>query len=358
MSNAHEDLKTLLENPVLIYGAGRGAFRIILNLKALNANIIGLAVSDINDKRTLAFNGYRVQTPDAYITYKDTAVVLIATSEKHHNVIKENCLRMGFKRIITYSIELMEFSSYVSHKKLFERHNLPIDKDIITVRGGKYLNPYSGLFPNKFGIVDQWEDICSTAFGDMSMSFEGPYEYGGVQISEEDIALDIGASVGYTSVYAASRGAEVYAFEPSPANHSLIERHSELNGNKIHLEPYAVSDKCGTVDLWINPDCVAGSSLDDNIGGEKSRLTVSQITVDEFVKQKQLKRVDYIHVNIMGAERDMLRGAQETLKRFAPKIAICAYQNCDDKEALYNLILGGNPNYNIKFFGGKLYACN
>lgn len=356
MSNVQENLKTLLENPVLVYGAGRGAFRIILSLKALNADIIGLAVSDVTDKRTFGFKGYQVQTPEAYISYKDTAVVLIATSEKYHDEIKENCLRLGFKKIITHSIELIELASDISHKKLFEKHSLPFDNEVITVGKGKYLNPYSDIFPNKFGIVDQWEDICSTAFGDMSMSFEGPYEYGQVKIADGDIALDIGASIGYVSVYAASKGADVYAFEPSSENHSLIKRHSELNGNKICLEPYAVSDECGTAELWSNSNGDAGSSLDTNIGGGRRSVTVSKITVDEFIRRKNLEKVDYIHVNIMGSERYMLQGAQETLRKFTPKIVMCTHQKNDDKKVLAEMILAANPDYKIEYKCNKLYA--
>lgn len=358
MSNVQEDLKTLLEKPVLIYGAGRGAFRLILDLRALNSNIIGLAVSDISDKRTLGFEGYQVKTPESYISYMDTAVVLIATSEKYQDEIKENCLRLGFKKIITRSIELMEYVSDISHKKLFEKHNLPFDKEIITIGKGKYLNPYSDIFSNKFGIVDQWEDICSTAFGDMSMSFEGPYEYGEVQISEGDIALDIGANIGYVSAYASSKGAEVYAFEPNPANYPLIKRHNELNGNKIHLEPLAVSDKCGTAEFCISLDADAGSSLDADIVGAKnsSVIKVEQLTIDEFVKRKELEKVDYIHANILGLEPLMLKGAQETLRKFSPKLAICTYLRLDEEPVMIDLIKNANPAYKITHKCGKLYA--
>lgn len=356
MSNAEDDLKVLLEKPVLVYGAGRGAKRIIFNLKALNANIIGLMVSDLSDNRTIGFDGYEVQTPDKFEQCMDSAVVLIATSEMYHDEIRINCLSLGFKNIILHSRELMEVVANTSHKRLFQKHNLCLDDDVITINGGKYLNPYSDIFPNKFGVVVQWADICSSSFGDMSMSLEGPYERGAVSIDHGDVALDIGANVGYVSVYAASKGAEVYAFEPSIENHHMIERHNELNGNKIHLEPYAVSDKCGSAEFWVSSMADAGNSLDSNIGGGKSSITVPEITVDEFVRQRGLKRVDYLHANIMGFERQMLRGAHETLRKFAPKIVICAYQYPDDKDVLSNLILEGNPEYKIEFFIGKLYA--
>lgn len=155
MSNVVADIKSLLENPLLIYGAGKGAFRLIINLKELNADIIGLVVSDISDSRTLGFDGFKVQTPDAYKEYKDSAVVLIATSPKYHDEIKANCMRLGFKNTVLYTNDLIKELSLMSHKRLFIRNNLPLDTEIISIGNGKYLNPFSELFPQKFGIIDQ-----------------------------------------------------------------------------------------------------------------------------------------------------------------------------------------------------------
>jgi len=357
--NVKSEIKILLENPVLIYGAGKASFRLILNLKALNANIIGLAVSDISDKKIMSFDeyfdGYKVRQAKEYEAYKDSAVVLIATSGKFHDEIKSNCLRLGFKKIVLYTPELIKELSLITHKNLFAKNNLPLDTEIISLGNGKYLNPFSDLFPQKFGILDQWEDICSTVLGDTSMSFEGAYEYDKVKISSGDIVLDIGAAIGNVSVYAASKGAIVYAFEPSPENYPFIKRHSELNAQKIHLEPYAVSNECGMVKFFVNSDCDTASAL-AGFTNEKSceEIAVAQITVDEFVKENKLAKVDYIHCNIMGAEHLMLQGAQETLRTFAPKLAICAYYN--NRKILSDLILKANPRYNIIHKWGKIYA--
>ena len=352
--NFQNELKCLLDNPVLIYGAGKRAIWFILCLKALNADIIGLTVSDLSDERTLGFEGYKVQSPETYETYKDTAVVLIATSEKYQGDIKANCLRLGFNNIILSTVDMLEAISLIAYKKLFLKHNLPLDSEIISIKGGKYLNPFSDLFSKSFALCISLEEICSTVSDDMSMAYEGPYECGQVEISKDDVVFDLGASVGYVSVYAASKGAEPYAFEPDPENHPLIKKHSELNGNRIHLVPYVVADKCETADFRIKPGYYAGSSLDANAGGEPTKIP--QITIDEFVKREGIKKVDYIHANIMGAERLMLQGAQETIRRFTPKIVVCTYEFHDDKQVLTDLIIKACPDYKIEYMCHKLYA--
>jgi len=77
-------------------------------------------------------------------------------------------------------------------------------------------------------------------------------------------------------------------------------------------------------------------------------MKTSEIKGDPF-KENALPRVDSIKADIEGYERYMLMGAQETLRRFAPKLALCTYHLPDDPEVLSELILikQANPDYNI-----------
>ena len=90
--------------------------------------------------------------------------------------------------------------------------------------------------------------------------------------------------------------------------------------------------------------------------GKKSSSPVVTTTLDEFVKEQKLDKVDFIKSDIEGYERYMLMGAQETLRRFAPKLALCTYHLPDDPAVMSALIRQANPAYNIVLKSKKLYA--
>jgi hypothetical protein len=86
----------------------------------------------------------------------------------------------------------------------------------------------------------------------------------------------------------------------------------------------------------------------------KERIAIT--TLDKFVEEKKLTRVDFIKADIEGAERDMLRGAANVLKTHAPKLAICTYHLADDPDVLEKIIKEANPNYTVVHLRHKLFA--
>ncbi len=191
-------------------------------------------------------------------------------------------------------------------------------------------------------------------FGDYTCIDEGPYEFDDVCVEENDVVLDLGANLGLFSAYAASRGGFVYGFEPNARTIGQLKKVAGLYNGKIRIIPKALSDMSGTAEM-TDIDFFGMNSLLIRRAGQKTTC-VETVTIDEFVEGSHLGRVNFIKADIEGAERQMLRGAQNTLKQFAPKLALCTYHLADDPRVLERLIKDTNPHYKIIHKYKKLVA--
>jgi FkbM family methyltransferase len=175
-----------------------------------------------------------------------------------------------------------------------------------------------------------------------------------VIIEPDDVVIDVGAWIGDFSAYAASKGAFVFAFEPVQETFSLLSKTAELNNNKIYPVQKGLGDCDCEMTISISHNNSGANSIifERDSDGEKILI----LSLDKFVAENNIKKVDFIKSDIEGAERDMLRGATNVLKTFAPKLAICTYHLPDDPEVLEKIILDANPNYTVVHRKNKLFA--
>lgn len=157
--------------------------------------------------------------------------------------------------------------------------------------------------------------------------------------SEPLVILDIGAcegedSVRYARAYPAAR---VFAFEPLPANQAIIRANlARYAVTNAELVPLALSDHTGTAVFHVSsgrpPELFAGENW--NYGNKSSSLlapaqsgpmhgwiefkeaiTVPIGTLDNFCAQRGLGHIDFIQMDVQGAEQLVLAGATAMLPR-------------------------------------------
>ena len=132
-----------------------------------------------------------------------------------------------------------------------------------------------------------------------------------------DTVIDIGAHIGsYTVRIAKAVGEEglVIAFEPDPDNFKLLLLNLKVNKlrNVIAL-PYAISNHSGTLTLHRSR-CTGLHSTAVVPPGYIGSVKVKAITLDDIIKSVNIKRVDWIKIDVEGAEKEVLEGAIDTLK--------------------------------------------
>ena len=163
------------------------------------------------------------------------------------------------------------------------------------------------------------------------------YEYGQsnpiIKANEGDIVIDGGGCWGDTALYFAhevgSQG-KVYSFEFVPANLEILEKNLNLNPllkPRIEVIKNALLDK-SEQSLYYFDNGPGSKVSPDKQSNEDFRVTT--ISIDDFVQQNNLKKVDFIKMDIEGAELNALNGAVDTLRKFRPKLAISLYHHLDD----------------------------
>jgi FkbM family methyltransferase len=163
-----------------------------------------------------------------------------------------------------------------------------------------------------------------------------------------DVVLDCGANVGVYTREALKNGAKlVVAIELAPENIECLRRNfsQEIAAGRVIVYPKGVWDKDDFLTLNVDPENSAADSV--VMKPEKSRQgpRVPLTTIDKLVADLKLDRVDYIKMDIEGAEQKALAGARETLRKFHPRMALSAYHVADDPRRIPELARAAWPGY-------------
>ena len=139
------------------------------------------------------------------------------------------------------------------------------------------------------------------------------------------LALDIGANIGNWSVELASRCREVHAFEPNPQCHQMLLGRLAGRGN-VRVFEAAVGDDVGSLSLHLygshaHASAFTDSDLDTASRGEAAdTVAVPLVSLDAF--GYWTRPVDYMKVDVEGAEVTVLQGAVRTLAAWRPQLLI------------------------------------
>ncbi len=171
-----------------------------------------------------------------------------------------------------------------------------------------------------------------------------------ISAKQGDIVIDAGACWGDSSLYFATKVKEtgmVYSFEFIPENIKIYNKNLALNkeiASHIKLIPNPLWD---ADDLQIYFTDKGPSSLVSFNETENYTGTAKTITIDAWAQQHHVQKIDFIKMDIEGAELKALQGAQNTIKTHKPTLAIAIYHSMNDFVSIPQWILNLNLGYKL-----------
>jgi FkbM family methyltransferase len=213
------------------------------------------------------------------------------------------------KRQIEIKDEILKASKVINKDEKYEQWQTPKGTYWIAA-GSRYVLP--------FNLAEQERRI---------------YGAGEHFVRPGDVVLDCGANIGVFVTESLKAGAKtVVAIEPAPENIECLRRNfkDEIASGRVIVYPKGVWDKDDFLTMNIDEHNSAADSFvinpkDAHATGEKLPLT----TIDKLVAELKLPSVDFIKMDIEGAEVKALHGGRESIAKYHPRMALSVYHEPD-----------------------------
>ena len=225
-----------------------------------------------------------------------------------YDMLKEEYSKKLFEKIVRYRYMLAFYpNSFIDNK---QKINLSIKYGSLNIFhwGLKRILFYfqKSKYPNE---IENF--LLFYIFGLKQYNVKNIFE-----VKEDATIFDIGAWKGDTAYFFSkkcSNKARIYAFEPDDYAFQILEKIKEkYKLNNIITKNILFSNAEKEIDFV---------SMIENTPTIKKNA----ITIDKFVEENNIEKIDYIKMDVEGAEKNILEGAIKTIKKFKPSLAIAIY---------------------------------
>src|SRR5215217_2314063 len=175
-----------------------------------------------------------------------------------------------------------------------------------------------------------------------------------------DVVVDIGAHMGRYTIIAAKRvgtKGKVMAIEANPSNFEMLNRNIKLNQlvNIISLNN-AVYSKETKIKLYLPGeelgDTIYNTIISDRAKNEDKFVEVNANTLDYLLQSKGIKQVNWIKIDVEGAEFEVLKGATNILSNSKDIALLIEVHGLDNDRPILEFL----SSYNFKIEFEKTYV--
>lgn len=327
---------------ILLFGTGDIARRIApaleKNKKYIDFKILGFIDNDPT-KVGKSFSGYKIYHPGSIYNFQYDKIVICCTDEREKtiknqllygykireakienaNFLLKTIMRSKYSHVVEAEIqnilkywehhELSIFNNYIEPQKdtydevrWDKKNNLPYI--LFTTIEGNQKNMY---FPRtmNFPVIEN-SQVVKNLMQEQSIDSPHLYTTDNIYVDNGDVIVDAGVCEGNFSLKYINIASKLYLFECDPYWKEALWYTFKDYSNKVVL-----CDKFLT-----------------------SRDGIKTVKLDSFIKEN----IDFLKIDIEGAELEALRGAKETLLRSNVKCSICSYHKKDDEKNIKDIM--------------------
>ena len=232
-------------------------------------------------------------------------------------IVKKKKVMFFLRKLFFYSKNKINIYRFKILQKLESKNKIFNCKEFIAAQStGDRNDQFITIFNDGYKIkskVGELNTVTETCI------LEDYQKFKELAIKQGDVIFDVGAHVGSFSVYAAMKGAKVFAFEPCKENYMALLDNIKINNLEGKITPfnYGVGGRNETKQLGISESNSGGHSL--LAGSDQSEL-VNLKNISTIRAELNLTKVDLLKIDIEGGEYDLFESMKDSDYEFFDKI--------------------------------------
>lgn len=140
-------------------------------------------------------------------------------------------------------------------------------------------------------------------------------------IKPNDVVVDIGCHIGSYTIPALEAGATVYAIDPNKVQTKVLASLVE-DSSKLTLLEIAIAEERGYSDELRNSITNSIKKGETQYDLIHAQADDSYMSLDNLVNKYNIQKLDWLKIDVEGAELSVLKSGERTLSRFKPKIIL------------------------------------
>lgn len=317
---------------VILFGAGGAGRDALQFLSKKNIEVLFFCDNDPNKFNTL-FKGVPVRSPEHLADYQDEIILI---SSDYAVEIGRQLRSLGINRFYYFGY-CFDYSRWSNH---FEPDSIIDYSSAIEQTASIF---HDELSREAFLSLVRFRLTSDPLYLQCS-SFE-QYFHPQVRPEGGDTIIDAGAWNGDTAIQFAGlcrKHGHIYSMEPDTSNFKKLTDNIHQHGLTATVSPVQLGLWSDTCTLSFN--CSCDNSMQYRIDGTGTGQ-IPVTTLDDFVRERNLSRVDLIKMDIEGAEQEAIRGSESVIRTWRPRLQISVYHKHDDLWEIPLALYKMNPEY-------------